>query len=96
MNPPMNLDRKITVSPEVLYQEIDGEIVLLDLKSESYFGLDEVGARFWQLVERQKDFESVFEILLSEYEVEPERLRADLEQLVGELENAGLVVSGGA
>ena len=88
----MRLLRRITISAEVLYQEIDGEIVLLDLKSECYFGLDELGARFWQLIEQQNDFESAFESLLSEYDVEPERLRADLAALLDELLKVGLVV----
>ena len=44
---------QITVSPEVLFQEVGGEAVLLDLASESYFGLDDVGMRIWQLLQEQ-------------------------------------------
>ena len=48
----MNLDlnQTITLSPEVISQEVSGETVLLDLQSENYFGLDEVGTRIWQLI----------------------------------------------
>ena len=41
----INNDQRFTVSPDVLFQEVSGEMVLLDLASESYFGLDEIGAR---------------------------------------------------
>jgi hypothetical protein len=40
----LKLERKnITISDKALSQEVNGETVILDLDSESYFGLDEVG-----------------------------------------------------
>jgi hypothetical protein len=51
---------QITVSPEVLFQEVGGEAVLLDLKSESYFGLDDVGMRIWQLLQEQGSLRAPF------------------------------------
>ena len=44
-------DRTFQLSPDVLFQEVSGEMVLLDLNSEQYFGLDEIGARIWSLLE---------------------------------------------
>jgi hypothetical protein len=44
-------EQKFSVSPEVLFQEVSGEMVLLDLASENYFGLDEIGARISGLLE---------------------------------------------
>ena len=41
------------ISDEVLSQEINGETVLLDLESESYFGLNEIGTRIWQVLESE-------------------------------------------
>jgi len=43
----MNLNQTFTISDEVICQELGGESVLLDLGSESYLGLDEVGTRIW-------------------------------------------------
>jgi hypothetical protein len=43
-------ERKIKISPDVLFQEVSGETVLLDLESEHYFGLDAVGTRIWGLI----------------------------------------------
>ena len=61
-------------SPDVLFQGVSGEIVILDLKSESYFGLDEVGARIWQLMQGHGGLQYVFEVMLEEYEVEANQL----------------------
>ncbi len=87
----MNLKQTITLSPDVISQEVSGETVLLDLESENYFGLDEVGTRIWQLIESAGDLETIFNTLLEEYDVEKEELLSDLSDLVGEIEKLGLV-----
>jgi len=88
------LGRKLVLSPEVMFQELGGEMVLLDLASESYFGLDEVGARIWGLLKEHGELQTVFEAMLEEYDVEPEKLEKDLLDLVGRLLEAGLVREG--
>ena len=87
----MNLDQSVTVSPEVMSQEVSGETVLLDLQSESYFGLDEVGTRIWQLLQEQETLQGVYEVMLEEYDVAPDRLQADLEELLVQLSDSGLI-----
>jgi hypothetical protein len=75
----------------VISQEVSGETVLLDLESENYFGLDEVGTRIWQLIKEKEDLQAIYNTLLDEYEVEESRLQADLEALLGEISKLGLV-----
>ena len=84
----------VTISREVLFQELDGEAVLLDLASESYFGLDDVGTRIWQLLQEHGSLRKVFDIMLEEFDVQPERLEQDLLKHIGELADAGLVIYG--
>lgn len=88
----MKLETKIiSISDQALSQEVNGETVILDLNSESYFGLDEVGTRIWQLLQDNGDFQQTFDIMLEEFDVDAERLHQDLIDLVGKLEQAGLV-----
>ena len=87
----MNLNQIVTRSPQVISQEISGETVLLDLESECYFGLDTVGTRIWQLIETSSDLLSIFNTLLEEYEVEESRLRGDLETLINDVRDRGLI-----
>ncbi len=84
-------EQKISVSPEVLFQEVSGEMVLLDLASENYFGLDEVGARIWRLLESGSSVGETMDKLMDEYEVERETLEADLGELLKRLVEAGLI-----
>ena len=85
---------KITISNEVLAQELAGETVLLDLASESFFGLDEVSTRVWQLLRSGNGQAQLVETLLDEYEVEREVLEKDVGQLLGRLCDAGLITIG--
>ena len=71
---------------------MSGETVLLDLESENYFGLDEVGTRIWQLIKETNDLNSIYNTLLDEYEVSGERLQQDLTVLLSEIEGLGLIV----
>lgn len=84
----------LSTSPQVLMQTVGDEAVLLDLRSEKYFGLNPIGTRFWQLLQDGGDLESIRRRLLSEYDVSEDQLRADLDSLVQRLVSAGLVTRG--
>ncbi|MBS1214429.1 MAG: coenzyme biosynthesis protein PqqD [Proteobacteria bacterium] len=85
------LSQHVLLSPEALFQEIGGEGVILDLKSSSYFGLDEVGVRLWQLLQADPSLQAACDTLLAEYDVEPAQLEDDLIKLLDQLAEAGLV-----
>lgn len=86
----MNLNQKITFSETVFAQEVDGEMVLLDMNSENYFGLDEVGTSIWQAMQESGSLEEVYRAMLEQYEVEPEVLQKDLLDFVQKLNDSGL------
>lgn len=85
MTVPISLSSNIKFSSEILAQEVDSETVLLDLRSENYFGLDEVGTRIWQLLQEHKQLQSVFDIMLQEYDVDEKQLQDDLNDLLAKL-----------
>jgi Coenzyme PQQ synthesis protein D (PqqD) len=82
----------VRISDDAISQEVGGETVILDLQGESYFGLDQTGTRIWQLLAQYRELQRVFEMMLEEYEVEPQILRNDLQTLVDRLSDAGLLV----
>jgi len=87
----MNLSQKVIFAETVFAQEVDGEMVLLDMESENYFGLDEVGTAIWQAMQEKETLQEVLEVLLEQYEVEEEMLRSDLSGFVEKLVASGLV-----
>ena len=82
---------RFSISDEVLSQEVNGETVLLDLDGESYFGLNEVGTRVWQLLKDELNIGLVLDTLDGEYDVSREQLESDVAKLLGSLEESGLI-----
>src|SRR6476660_7988360 len=71
--------------------ELAGEAVILDMESGTYFGLNEVGARVWSLIQEPRVVRDSQEGILREYEVDPERCEEDLATLLRDLSTAGLI-----
>jgi hypothetical protein len=87
----ISLSSTVQRSSDVLFQELQGEAVLLDLKSGTYFGLDGTGTRIWQLLGENGSLCKVSGSMLDEYEVDEGRCTTDLLNLVRKLEELGLV-----
>ena len=86
------LDRKVRFPPEVLIQQVGGESVLLDLKSEEYFGLDPVGTRIMALANEASSIRAALEQVSLEFEVDRATLERDALELIAECAAQGLVV----
>ena len=67
------------------------EAAILNMATGKYYGLDAVGAMIWQRIERPASFGEIHAALVSEYDVAPACAEQDLERLVHELVEAGLV-----
>ena len=87
----MNLSDKVTIPVQVMARTVGDETVILDLASGTYYGLDPVGARMWQLMGEGNSLNAVCETMLDEYEVTREALEVDILKLTEELRAKGLV-----
>jgi hypothetical protein len=85
---------KFSISEDVVCEVAEGEAVLLDLKRGVYYSLDPVGSRFWELLRAGSDLDAARERLLAEYDVTPDQLGRDLERLVADLAQRGLLQPG--
>ena len=83
----------VFVSSHVLFRQLADEAVLLDLEAGQYFGLNSVGARVWQLLMDGHQLSAVFTTLVAEYAVAPDILARDLEELIADLLQAGLLTA---
>ena len=91
-----SLDQKVSVAPDVLAQDLVEESVLLNLQTEQYFALDDIGTRMWQLLTEKGSIQGTMDTLLAEYDVAPEQLRQDMENLMEGLLTHGLIEIGDA
>ncbi len=79
------LETRVSVPEDVLFRDLDGEAVLLNLVSGKYYGLDETGTRMWNLLVAHRRVDAAYQVLLEEYQVSEDQLRHDLLNLVDEL-----------
>lgn len=81
----------ISPMPEQISSELNGEVVILNLSSGVYYGLNEVGTRIWELIQQPRSFKELHSILLGEYEVSSDACQQELTTLLLELKNACLI-----
>jgi Coenzyme PQQ synthesis protein D (PqqD) len=81
----------VRVPESVLWQEVDGQIVLLDLDSDTYHAFNDVGSRMWRALDESGDTNAAFEQLRETYEVDETVLRRDLLRFVDRLVESGLL-----
>jgi hypothetical protein len=74
-----------------VFSNLDGEIVILSLEDGVYYGLDPVGARIWALVQQPCTLRKLLEVLLAEFDVEPEVCRSETLALLENLAGRGLI-----
>jgi len=82
---------RVTVPDDVLISQLQEESVILNLDSERYYGLDDVGTRFLSVLTTSESIETAYDRLRREYDVDPQALRDDLAALVENLIEQGLV-----
>ncbi len=82
---------RLKVPDDVLISGLQSESVILNLDSERYFGLDEVGTRMMSVLTTADSIQAAYETLLEEYDVEGEVLRQDLTSIIEQLVEQGLV-----
>ena len=83
---------RVKIPDDVLISKLQEESVILNLDSERYFGLDDVGTRFLSVLTTSDTIETAFERLRNEYDVDPQVLRSDILALVENLVEQGLLI----
>jgi hypothetical protein len=78
-------ERRLRIPLLVHFQILDGDGILLDLRNQLYFGLDDVGVRIWELVRETGSEQGIYAALVKEYDVPPEEIRRDLAEWLDDL-----------
>ena len=91
MTESINLQSRPARVQRMLAHKGEVELVLLDPEDGSYYTLDEVGARIWELADGTRTAEQIAATLAEEFDAPLERIRADLLELLAELTASGLV-----
>ena len=83
---------RVRVPDDVLISNLQEESVILNLDSERYYGLDDVGTRFLSVLNTVDSIEAAYVVLRDEFDVDAQSLRQDLLELVEDLVKQGILI----
>lgn len=88
----MQTDKLFQIAGDVVSREVAGEMVLLDLTSGTYFGLNSVGARVWErLNEGPSSISELARLIESEFDAPYEQIERDVIDLARNLAENALI-----
>jgi hypothetical protein len=91
MAPRLAEKSRVSRSPDALHRTVDGEAVIVDLRSDRFFGLDAVGTVAWEGMEAETTPAALADRIAAVFAVERERALRDLLDLLREMARRGLV-----
>jgi hypothetical protein len=86
------MNRTIRPNPDVVYQELEDEIVLVHLHTNRIFSLNATGARLWKLLDAGHDRDEIHAQMTREYTVDADVLAGEIDRLLAGLKAAGLIL----
>ena len=82
---------QVEIRKDLVCQELDGEMVILNMQSGLYYGIDAVGSRIWQMLEEKVPPATMVDLLLEEYEIEADLCSQQVATFLSELEKNNLI-----
>ena len=81
----------VVATKDQVSSDLAGEAIVLSLRTAMYYGLDQVGARIWELVREPTRVADIRDAIACEYDVELERCERDVLGLLRQLATEGLI-----
>lgn len=85
-------DSRLRLAGESVWSRLGEDVVILDLASSSYLGLENVGATVWDMLAEPRSVSELETDLAAVYEVDPRDLSRDLRPFLEDLVARGLLV----
>lgn len=88
----ITLDSSVQASTEQVSCEVTPDVVILNLKNGEYYGMNEVGARIWRLLQEPRTVAEIRDHVVEAYpDVTPEQCTLDLLSLLEDLAASSLI-----
>jgi hypothetical protein len=88
---PIDLNSIVGVSKDQISSELAGEAVIMSLRNGMYYGLDEIGAEIWKLIQQPRPVAEVCDAIMQVYDVTPDVCERDVKALLSQLIAEGLI-----
>jgi hypothetical protein len=82
---------RVEINDGVIWRDVGGDVVILNVEAGVYFGIDGSGSQMWRELAEHGSVEKTFESLQQQFDVAPDELKRDLDDLLDKLVQKGLV-----
>jgi hypothetical protein len=86
-----DLPERVSAPEDVVWQNVHGIVLLLDVNSGRYHRFDDVATRMWEALDESPDVATAVDRLAALYDVDMATLRRDLAALIAQLVDTGLL-----
>ena len=93
---PIPADAPLSIPTGAVATTLQGETIILDPDASKYFSLSGVGTRVWELLQEGTTAGSLVQTITAEYDVDPATCARDVERVLRELRQEGLLMVGDA
>ncbi|NOZ69347.1 MAG: pyrroloquinoline quinone biosynthesis peptide chaperone PqqD [Deferribacteres bacterium] len=76
---------------DLVWREVDGEIVIISPDNRSMHTLNDVGSRIWTLIDGDTDVDAIAAILGSEFNGDHEDIKRDVHEYLSSLRQLNLL-----
>ncbi len=91
---PITADTVIRRNEALLVAPVHDEIVMMDITSGHYFGLDPIGCDIWSHLESPRTLAELVSMLVDDYDADETRIAEDVRVLIKDMAEHGAVKLG--
>lgn len=75
-----------------LWTELDGQLMLMDIESGSYYQIEGIGGAIWQMLETPRSEAEIVEAIMADYRVDKEECVNDIRIFLAKLVESNVVI----
>jgi hypothetical protein len=87
----INYETIVVRGSEIIASEVDGEVILMSLAHEKYYGLDDIGSLIWRIISKPVSVKEIIELLRKEYAVDEESCYNEVKSFLIDLHSKGAI-----
>ena len=91
MNKPLQLESVVVRKKDLPSTAVDADLVILNLETNNYVGLDNIGRRIWELLDTPSRVVEIAGMMRAQFSGPPEVIERDVLSLLQEMAEEGLI-----
>jgi hypothetical protein len=88
----IHLQSIIARNPEIIHNDIDGEVVIMSIEQNKFYGIDKIGTCIWKLLDTPKNVENIIDEMLKQYNVTREVCETDILSFLNKMAHQNMLI----